>query len=426
LKVLLIAANTETLNMPVLPLGLALVAAATERAGCDVATVDLMSATDWRPVLLKTFADFNPDVLGISVRNIDDQNMQAPKFLLEPVRHMVAFIRELTDAPVVLGGAGYSIFPEAALDYLEADAGIQGEGEEVFPQMLRRLSAERDIADLPGVYLPRRPPLRRAERIRRLDRLRMPRPGVHLSNLDRGVRGDIWLPIQTRRGCPLNCSYCSTGTIEGRLIRKYPLAQVVDTIKRFGHAGFEHFFFVDNTFNLPRGYARGICNALQRSGPNLSWRCILYPGGVDGDLVARMAAAGCVEASLGFESGCPAILKKLNKRFTPDDIRRTVGLLKHHGIRCTGFLLLGGPGETRSSVLESLRFADSLGLAMMKVTIGIRIYPHTPLARQAAAEGVVSPGDDLFYPRFYLVPGLEPWLRRTVAQWAQARPHWIV
>jgi radical SAM superfamily enzyme YgiQ (UPF0313 family) len=71
-----------------------------------------------------------------------------------------------------------------------------------------------------------------------------------------------------------------------------------------------------------------------------------------------------------------------------------------------GFLLLGGPGETRETVEESLAFADSLRLEALKTTVGIRIYPGTPLARRAVQDGMISPEDDLLQPRFYLTPGL--------------------
>jgi hypothetical protein len=90
-----------------------------------------------------------------------------------------------------------------------------------------------------------------------------------------------------------------------------------------------------------------------------------------------------------------------------------------------GFLLLGGPGETKKSVEESLQFADSLDLEVVKVTTGIRIYPHTALARIALADGVISEDDDLLQPTFYLAEGLEDWLPETVHSWLVARPNWV-
>ena len=95
-------------------------------------------------------------------------------------------------------------------------------------------------------------------------------------------------------------------------------------------------------------------------------------------------------------------------------MRRISDLLAEHGIRRLGFLLLGGPGETRESVKESLAFADSLDLEMLKVTVGIRIYPRTPLERIALEEGVISDTDDLLFPRFYLRPELEGWILDVV------------
>jgi len=97
----------------------------------------------------------------------------------------------------------------------------------------------------------------------------------------------------------------------------------------------------------------------------------------------------------------------MNKRFLPKGVREISDRLAAHGIRRMGFLLLGGPGETQDSVAESLAFADSLHLDQLKITMGIRIYPDTPLAHTARREGVIAPGDNLLFPRFYLTPGVK-------------------
>jgi radical SAM superfamily enzyme YgiQ (UPF0313 family) len=105
----------------------------------------------------------------------------------------------------------------------------------------------------------------------------------------------------------------------------------------------------------------------------------------------------------------------MNKRYTPDDVRDACALLARYGIRRMGFLMFGGPGETRESVEESLAFAESLHLDSLRTTIGIRIYPHTELARRAVADGVIAADDDLLEPKFYLAPGLEPWIHERVS-----------
>jgi radical SAM superfamily enzyme YgiQ (UPF0313 family) len=236
----------------------------------------------------------------------------------------------------------------------------------------------------------------------------------------------VWVPIQTRRGCPIDCSYCSTKTIEGRIIRKRSAEMVADSIVRYIEAGFQRFHFVDNVFNLPPSYAKRLCRSLIERRVSIAWRCILYPGGLDRDLVKTMAKAGCTEASLGFESGSDRILSRMHKRFDKETVRKASEMLGDENIRQIGFLLLGGPGETKASVEESFAFVDSLRLDAVKITVGIRIYPHTALARTAVQAGVIDPDDDLLFPRFYLAEGLENWLPETVREWAAGRPHWVL
>ena len=114
------------------------------------------------------------------------------------------------------------------------------------------------------------------------------------------------------------------------------------------------------------------------------------------------------------------MVARKRRKFTEEFKAEAVRVVR--GIRRMDFLLLGGPGETRDSVEESLAFGQSLGLDGLKITVGIRIYPETPLARRAAAEGVVAPGDGLLLPRFYHAPGLEPWIHEKVAAFAGSVP----
>ncbi|HYA02843.1 MAG TPA: radical SAM protein [Syntrophobacteria bacterium] len=423
MRVVLISANTERINLPTMPLGLGYVAAAARRAGHEVALLDLMVEDDAETVVRAALKRLRPQVIGISVRNIDDQKMEGTRFLLEPVEMLIGVCRGLTEAPIVLGGAGYSIYPERALEYLDADMGIQGEGEAAFVMLLHRLERGADPSEIPGLYLRGRGLQRERTFERNLDSL--PTPEDHLRTPPPEMTEDFWLPLQTRRGCPMGCSYCSTATIEGTVMRRRSPALVVQEMARLVARGYRRFYFVDNTFNLPVPHARDLCQEITASGLDIIWRCILYPWKVDEDLVRAMAGAGCREVSLGFESGNEEVLRAMNKRFNPDDVRRIARILGDYGVRRMGFLLLGGPGETRGSVEESLAFADSLALEAMKVTVGIRLYPHTALARTAVADGTISPTDNLFVPRFYLVREIEEWLPETAGRWLADRPNWM-
>jgi radical SAM superfamily enzyme YgiQ (UPF0313 family) len=423
MRVLFISSNTEQINMPVLPMGLASVAAATRQAGHEVKLLNLMMQGDSQKLIQAAIQDFHPEVIGISVRNIDDQSRENPRFLLEPVKEVVRCCRTCSAAPIVLGGAGYTIFPQGALDYLGADMGISGEGEQAFVRLVEMVQQQADVAELAGLFLPGRKPTKRGAWIKNLDEFPLPVPD-RLAFPTTFNGQPVWVPVQTRRGCPLQCSYCSTPAIEGSIIRRRSIPQVVTAISSYVEAGYSHFYFVDNTFNLPASYATELCDHLVAGKQDIRWRCILYPRGLDEDLVAKMARAGCVEVALGFESGSPQILRQMNKKFLPEEVQDIARLLQKYAINRMGFLMLGGPGETRETVLESLSFAAGLHLESMKVSLGIRIYPSTRLAQTALQEGVLSPAHNLLWPTFYLAPGLDPWLQDTVAQWMKSHPNW--
>ncbi|MCL5097801.1 MAG: radical SAM protein [Candidatus Omnitrophica bacterium] len=413
MKVLLISANSDRINMVAMPLGLGLVAAATRRAGHEVAALDLLTAANPRAAVREAILSAQPQVIGVSVRNIDDQCAAAPRFMLEQVKTVIDECRAVCHASIVLGGAGYSIFPTESLTYLGADLGVWGDGEEAFPALLGCLERNEDPRRVAGV-------------LRRGDSLPAVRASV--DELDSAPLWDealttgfnpadpeLWVPVQSRRGCPNDCSYCSTARIQGRAIRTRSPRLVVEQIDRLARTGFRRFYFVDNSFNIPRGHALELCCQLKQLRPRVEWRCILYPQHADLELVRVMAEAGCVEVSLGFESGCPRILKEMNKRFTPGEVRQISELLREHGIRRFGFLLFGSPGETKESVEESIDFAQSLALDGLLVSAGIRIYPGTSLARHAISEGFIGSEEELLAPRFYLPHDLDPWLRERLS-----------
>jgi radical SAM superfamily enzyme YgiQ (UPF0313 family) len=422
MRVLLISSNTELINMPVLPLGLASVAAAVKKAGHEVKLLNLMLHANSQE-LMKAIQDFHPELIGVSVRNIDDQSRQNPRFLLEPVKEVINYCRSLSSTPIVLGGAGYTIFPQSALDFLGADIGIQGEGEQAFVRLLECLQQKADVVEIPGLFLPGKRVKRRGELIKKLDEF--PLPGPDQLSCPPKINGQpVWVPLQTRRGCPMQCSYCSTPAIEGKIIRRRSIALVIKAISEYFEAGFSHFYFVDNTFNLPATYAKQLCDHLIASNIEIRWRCILYPRGIDEELIEKMARAGCVEVALGFESGSPKILRSMNKKFLPEEVEHIAQLLQQYKINRMGFLLLGGPGESKETVLESLSFAEALNLESMKITTGIRIYPSTPLEQTAVREGVLTPSNNLLFPTFYIAQGLEPWLQDTLNRLMKCHSNW--
>jgi radical SAM superfamily enzyme YgiQ (UPF0313 family) len=381
-----------------------------------------MAESNLESALANAVAACCPEAIGISIRNVDDQVSSAPRFLLEQARTIVALCKSLSSAPVILGGAGYSMFPESALDYLGADMGIQGEGEGAFTFLLEKLEKGEDTKEVPGLYLKGKGCGTARTFQLRLDDWPMPDPKM-FADLE-FKDSSLYLPFQTRRGCPLDCSYCATSAIEGRRIRMRSPETVVKELARWRTAGYSRIYFVDNTFNIPANYAQNLCKQISRNDLDIEWRAIFYPCRTDQALIQVMAQAGCTDVSMGFESGSDRVLAGMGKRYSVDDVRQASELLGEAGISRMGFLLLGGPEETEDSVMQSLQFVDSLNLEAMKLTVGIRIYPFTPLAEIAINSGIIKADDDLLQPRFYLNSQLEPWLSRTLSQWLADRPNW--
>ena len=422
----MVSNSSEQVDPPVFPVGLAAVAASAQRAGHDVRLINLVSAEEAAGRIEQAVDDFDPEVIGVTVRNIDDQTAENTRFLLEPVRQTVALCRAFSHAPIVVGGAGYSIFPESALTYLRADMGIRGEGEEAFVILLDKLARKAALADTPGLYLPGRGAQGPLRFTRDLDALPFPMPQDQPWMPESREGAVHWVPFQTRRGCPMDCSYCSTASIEGRVIRRHSPDRVVEALARYVEAGYRHFQFVDNTFNLPPSYAEALCDRIIQAGLDIRWLAIIYPIRIGERLAAKMAEAGCRGVSLGFECGSREILRKLNKKFSLADVWAASETFRRHRIRRMGFLLMGGPGETMETAEQSLTFMDSLELDSGKITLGIRIYPNTPLARTAVEEGLIAADDSLLTPRFYLNQNLADWLRQTVEAWVKDRPHWMI
>jgi radical SAM superfamily enzyme YgiQ (UPF0313 family) len=223
----------------------------------------------------------------------------------------------------------------------------------------------------------------------------------------------------------MGCSFCATKLIEGTHIRRRSPESIAQWVEQAAACGFRNFCTVDNTFNIPPSYAKGLCREIIRRRLDVNLWCIVYPKWVDRELVELMARAGCHEVSLGFESGSDCVLTRFHKRFRAGEVRTTAEMFREAGIRRTGFLMLGGPGETRETVEESLAFADSLDLDSLKIAVGIRIYPETDLAATAVAEGLIAPEDDLLRPTFYLAPRIQEWLPPRMAAYKASRS-WVM
>ena len=151
LRVLLISANTEKLPDPVFPLGAAYMAAVAEREGHEVASIDLCFLEDVDAAVARKIAEFQPQVIGISLRNLDSSSYPENTSYIDDYRALLTTVRRESDAFVVLGGAGFTVMPATIMGAVRADAGVVGEGEFAFPWILERLADGVSLESTPEV-----------------------------------------------------------------------------------------------------------------------------------------------------------------------------------------------------------------------------------------------------------------------------------
>ncbi len=411
---MLVYSNRTQIMEPPPPIGLSYVATAAQKSGHEARFVDLMMSREPLAELRAALTEFRPQVVGFSVRNIDNVVAQRTAWHLDEVREMIAIVRAESGARIVLGGPAASILGATALERLDADFVVVGEGETAFPQLLSALEGKRDFAGIHGLCY-------RAEgKIISVAPVRQERFGR--SGMEKWISwrayeraGGTWA-VHTKRGCPLECLYCNYPAMEGRRLRCRDAAEVVDEIEHVQRTiGPRTFEFTDSTFNVPESHATGICEEVIRRKLRVNLSAVgLNPLTVSENLFALMRQAGFCSLVITPDAGSEAMLRSLRKGFDVEKIRRTAQLARASGIRCTWFFLLGGPGETRATIEETVSFIEA-NLNWKKfltiILTGIRILPGTDLARHAVAEKCISADDDLCEPVFYFAPGLdEQWV----------------
>ncbi|MCP5535246.1 MAG: cobalamin B12-binding domain-containing protein [Akkermansiaceae bacterium] len=397
---LIINPNTLTTPYPVFPLGLAVVEQTLMNAGYKTRVWDIQISDT---TLRDTIAAFRPDYIGISLRNIDNVNSRSPLGYIDNLRELVEDIRKSTAVPVILGGSGFSLFPEEIMSLTRADFGVVGEADVALPALLKVIDQQGDFASVPGVYF------RTNDKLHSSPMQPIEPQRIELANYDPclshyyGKESTI-LSVQTQRGCAFRCCYCTYPLIEGREPRSRDMDDVCDDIERALAAGAPYVFMVDSVLNSTSRHLLDLCNKIIRRGLKFPWGGFLRPQFITDELASAAKEAGMKHAELGSDSFSNTMLKSYQKPFTFEQILESQQALDRQKITSCHFIILGGPKETPGTLDETFRNADLLGDSLILPSTGMRIYPRTDLARVAIEEGVITEDQPLIKPTFYLSP----------------------
>jgi len=357
MRIAFVSANREMLPDACIPLGLLYVLAATP-SHHEKKLIDLAFAEDVNDLIADELQKFRPELVAIGIRNIQNNDYSGVSTNLETLKTLLAHIRVHTNAPIVLGGAGFSVMPAELMEVLGADYGISGEGEKLFPMLLECIEQGKPAPA--GVFAKSKAGQSRDPVVKSfldLDQLTLP----DRSLIDRKYYSLYGTDsIQTSRGCPLHCSYCTYPIIEGSSLRLMDPKRVGDEFEQSAALGAQHVFIVDSVFNMPAVHAKSICRELITRDNPMPWTCYVNPLSFDDELAELMVQAGCVGMEVGSDSGCDDVLRSLRKGFTTAHIRQLHARAQDVGIADCHTFILGTEGETIEHARQTLDFIVDL------------------------------------------------------------------
>jgi radical SAM superfamily enzyme YgiQ (UPF0313 family) len=420
IKVLLISANTLRIPYPVYPLGLDYVAGSLDsRYQTKIADLNDFNNPDQLETLIK---EFSPDFAGVSIRNIDNTDVTNSRGFLSEYQSLIGRIRANSNARIILGGCGFTIFPVEFMRALDADYGIVGEGERL-SGLLDALEKNRDVKQLPGVLTKEKTDFVYepwdGEIKRRFDPAN-PHTQFYLSY------GGM-LNLQTKRGCPFHCSYCTYPHIEGARMRFFPPGEVARNARELQDAGAKYIFITDSAFNASYEHSREVAKAFMSARVSIPWGGFFAPTIPPDDYFKQMADAGLTHVEFGTESLSDTVLNNLRKPFSSGDVFTAHEKALEASLHIAHYLLLGGPGENKQTLQKTLTGLDSLKRAVFFFFCGIRVYPHTGLYDVALREGQISAGQNILSPVFYRsgeIAATE--IMQMVENHANGRPNWLI
>ena len=405
-KVLLINSNRFKHPWPVIPFGLCYIATVLEFIeNHDVFFLDLCFSSDCQKDIQSTIQSFKPEVIGVSIRNIDDTGGYSVHFLLEDVKNdVIDYCKKEFSGPIIIGGPSVGISGREMLDYFDLEYAVRADGETVMSEFVNRIENHLTPEGLKGLIIRRERIIiqdNEPDRVTDLDTLPFPKLS-HYLNLDLYHRYGSPLLVQTKRGCAFDCAYCTYNQIEGKQYRLRNPQLIADEIELLvKESGINHVEFADSIFNVPLLHAKQVLRSVIGKKLNLKLHTMgLTPAAIDEELIDLMKRAGFNEVDIGVESTSDIVLESLAKNFKLRDIIKTATLLREKRIPATWFIILGAPVETRETVFKTL---NSLRRIISKwdlvfVSTGVRVYNGSPYANEMSNKDNCCTSDNFFRP----------------------------
>jgi len=339
-------------------LGIGYMAAVLEKNGYDVDVLDASA-------LELTYDEIGEEILK---RNPDIVSISALTPTIGVALDSADKIKQVKpDTIVVLGGYHPTFEYESVLEEPSVDVVVRGEGEYTFLDLVRTVENGGDLADVQGlafhdennfslVVTPDRPI------IEDLDEL--PFPAFHLFPMEKyrilNITTNV-ATIITTRGCPMQCSFCSSAALHGHHLRRRSPENVCDEIEvRLNEQNIDTIAFMDDTFTLNKKFVRDFCAEIKRRNLKFWWGCTSRVDTLDEELLQLMKDSGCITIFIGVESADQQMLEKMNKNITVSKTEKAFKLARKVGIRTIASCVIGMPEDTKESMKKTIDFVKRL------------------------------------------------------------------
>jgi radical SAM superfamily enzyme YgiQ (UPF0313 family) len=436
--ILIISTNREQFPCPVVPVGALQVDAELRRYGEETSFIDLCFANEIDQLILEKLTNFKPNIIIISIRNIDNETFLKPKFYLEEVKTIIEFCRLHSISKIILGGIGFTTNYQEIFHYLNADYGIIESNFESFHLLIQCIKQGNDriedLKQIKGLIFWENGQIK-TNIISQENMSSIKIDWNHiLQNCDPNYysfKRDIPHPplfgLRTKSGCIFKCIHCQIPKIEGDSIQYIPIDETIDTLKLMERKyEIKRIYIVDNVFNYPYEQALNLCREICNQNINIKWTCYLHPKFVDHDLIKMMVKAGCENVQFGIDTASDKLLNKWGKGFTSTDLICAAQICRDENLRCFYSLIFGGWEETPETIEESLETLKEAKARFIWGTYGVRIHPNTEMADLAYKNGVLDKKDNLLHPRFYLSPQIKKIGLEVINRFKENNPEIIV
>lgn len=428
MRVLLIATNRHSrlqnrLNAQPMPIGLAYIAGHLDHDRHEVKVLDLMFSDDHLADVEAAVKEFQPQMVGMSVRNLSNHSYMNTVWALPISKEVIDRIRSISNAVIVCGGPAFSIMPKECFEYLGCDIGLAGDAGETFATLAESLEiGEPSYFDLPGLVYRKDGQTHSNEGYCTSEFAKPPR--LEDLDMDRYNKAGFGIGILTKLGgfyYPTNASEAQINESGWRVIRPIDevVAEVTSMKQRFN---MKKVFFVDNGFNLPLDHAKSLCSAIIESDVNIRWNTCLAPFDCDTELISLMKDAGCGLVMMVNRSGNPGDMGSMVEE--NEALAQVCRMCDDGGLHYNLGKQFGEPGETRESVENKLNFLRSVNPALASLRVGVSVMPGTEVAIMAQKEGLIKDESELVKPTFYIADEVKDWIVDYLKEQTDKEPRW--